>query len=937
MPNVDLHVATSVASYSMRPTILGSSVVVFCAILLGPVRTSSKFKSCLDASFCRRFRSWKDRADRPLLEVVHADSPIEDLYTGAVTAGFKVRSLQETAPNYGIQLIFPRDIPYIRFQVDDISNSSGRRRFRIPEGDIASEQRIPHGTIKSRLTSDYGEALSVFSLPGKYRVEVVHKNFAIKVLNEKGEPVIVINSKNFFAFEKFRTHTGDICLDGTTDDMSCNTHADTSGLWTETFAGFVDSKPRGPSAVGLDVEFIEADSVFGLPEHTLPFNLPVFSESSSSAAEATPDYEEIRFFNGDIFNHPAHSKAALYGSIPMITALHKSGASASGLVWLNPSETYVALTRRNEVAKNIETTWVSETGIIDLLILTGPTPSAVLEQYHAFSGKSPLPPVFAIGFHQSKWGYESQEDVEQVSSNFETHKVPLDVLWMDIQHTEGNRYFTWNAHYSDPLGLANSVGSLGRKLVAIVDPHIKVDSSYSVYSSAKGIDAFVKNGDTNTDFQGECWPGTSSYMDFFRSDVREFWAGLFNYSTYNGSSRNLYIWNDMNEPSVFNGPEMSMPRTALHGNGSVEHREIHNIYGQLFHRSTFEGLIARDGPENRRRPFVLSRSFFVGSHRYGPIWTGDNQASWEFLKLSVSMLLSLAVSGQSFSGADVGGFEGDPSKELFIRWHQLGAMAYPFYRCHSTLKSKRREPWSFDAETLDIVRANIETRYALLPYWYTAFALHSLDNKPIIRPLWFDFMSDTNTFRDYTATEEEMLVGESILVRPVLTEGSSSVNVYLPGEGEVWYDFAEPEMDAVNGMQRMQVEVDLQRIPVYIRGGSIIPMKLQKRSSTEMMKNDPISLRIFLKNSQATGLLYLDDEDSMKYLDSGDYALVRINYKEGVVTCEKISGNRDIHEIRIDRIEIYGEQRAEKLRVSPELRFTSKPVFYSGMCRAAKE
>lgn len=894
---------------------------------------SAKFKGCHKSAFCTRYRAWKDRSERPVISVSKVVEPIDDHNSCDAHALILLSSSAESEPNYKVELTFPRASGYFRVLIDDATNAANHPRFRLPHEDLVHTDPCEPGTVRALVVTDFREELTVFTVPGSYRVEVVHPSFAIRVYNREDQLIQVINSKNFFAFEKLRMSTGDQCLEGTSLDMSCNSEIDPSSLWSESFYGFTDAKRYGPSAVGLDIEILNSDAVFGLPEHTLPFNLPVFIESPSShAAVSRVPYEEIRFFNADVFMHALDSQAAIYGSIPMLTSIHASGSYASGLVWLNPSETFVALVRRADALSNVESTFVSESGVIDFLVFTGPSPENILLSFHDFTGKAPLPPSFAVGFHQSKWGYESESEVMKIEAKFTENEIPLDVLWLDIQHTNGNRYMTWNDQYAHPEDLANTVSKNGRKLVAIVDPHIKKDLTYHVYQRGFENDVFIKTEDGSQDFEGQCWPGASAYMDFTRSDVRAFWAALFKYDTYVGSSPNLYIWNDMNEPSVFNGPEMSLPRGTLHNKGTVEHREVHNIYGQYYHRSTFEALLGRDGPETRRRPFVLSRAFFVGSHRYGPIWTGDNQATWGFLKISVPMLLSLAISGQSFAGADVGGFVGDPSSELFVRWHQLGAMAYPFYRCHSTLESKYREPWVFGDSVMGIVKSAIQTRYSLLPYWYTAFALHLIDSRPIIRPLWFDFMADPRTVSESIATEEQIMVGDAMLIRPVLEPGVNSVDVYLPGQEETWFDFFDPETGAVYGGKRMTVPVDLNLVPTFVRGGSIIPLKLTKRRSVDQMKYDPISLRIYVKNNKASGVVYLDDEETMAYADSGDFALIKVTYDAGTLTSERIKGNRQVTEIAIDKIEIFGDLEATIINAAPELQIQTEPVFNRGIC-----
>lgn len=392
----------------------------------------------------------------------------------------------------------------------------------------------------------------------------------------------------------------------------------------------------------------------------------------------------------------------------------------------------------------------------------------------------------------------------------------------------------------------------------------------------------------------------------------------------------------MNEPSVFRGPELSMPRGLVHGQG-IEHRELHNLYGMYFHRSTHEALLMRDAG-NPRRPFVLSRSFFAGSHRYGPIWTGDNQASWEFLRTSVSMLLSLSISGLSFTGADVGGFEGHPSKELYIRWHQLGAMAYPFYRCHSTKDSPRREPWMFDSETLDIVRSAIESRYTMLPYWYAAFARYALDGLPIIRPLWFDHLGDSNTFHDSIATEEQIMVGDSILVRGVYEPEQKETEIYLPNIGEQWFDLNDGNLKPFNGGQRITRPVTLRSIPVFVKAGSIIPLKLTKRLSTDEMEHDPFSLKIYLKNDKAVGWLYVDDGDSMKYVTDEDFTLIQLTYSKKELKCIHVRGKRDMSEINFDKIEIFdGLENDHPIEIQKKTHQVVRSIGCAGVCEADKD
>ncbi|RYY33284.1 alpha-glucosidase, partial [archaeon] len=320
----------------------------------------------------------------------------------------------------------------------------------------------------------------------------------------------------------------------------------------------------------------------------------------------------------------------------------------------------------------------------------------------------------------------------------------------------GKRYFTWDNHlFPKPDEMQNRLAARGHKMVTIVDPHIKRDSGYRVHSEASAKGLYVRNS-AGQEYDGWCWPGSSSYLDFTNPMTRDWWASQFALDKYAGSTQNLYIWNDMNEPSVFNGPEVSMNKDAKSIDG-VEHREWHNLYGFYQHWATGEGL-RRRSPGGNTRPFVLSRSFFAGSQRFGAIWTGDNDASWSHLAVSAPMLLAISTAGLGFAGADVGGFFNNPSTELLIRWYQAGAFQ-PFFRGHAHIDTARREPWLFGPDVLSALRDAVRTRYTYLPMWYTLFhEAHTTGVAPM-RPLWMEFPSDTKTFD----MDDQWLVGSDLL------------------------------------------------------------------------------------------------------------------------------------------------------------------------------
>jgi len=517
--------------------------------------------------------------------------------------------------------------------------------------------------------------------------------------------------------------------------------------------------------------------------------------------------------------------------------------------------------------------------------------------------------------------------------------LPYDVLWLDIEHTDGKRYFTWDKrNFEDPHEMIEDIASRGRKMVTIVDPHIKVDDQYSVYKNMplwtqkptkKEIDdpadkvpedwdmrkeladpAAVQPAEWNeaedgqwnpgmianpayrgvwkprripdphggtVDFDGWCWPGNSKYPDFTSPKVRKYWAEQFAFDKYGGSSPNLFTWNDMNEPSVFNGPQVTMPYDAIQ-EGNVEHRNSHNLYGMYLQRATFEGHLHR-APD--QRPFILSRAFYAGTHRYGAIWTGDNFALWSHYERAVPMLLSLSIVGLSFTGADVGGFFKHPDKALITRWHQFGSLAYPFYRSHAHLETPRREPWMYnDDEVLDRIREAGRERYSFMPLWYTGFAEHTFQGLPIVRPIWFDHMSDTSTYM-MEAQNREIIVGKALLVVASLDPAKEKETaVYLPAPDQ-WYDYwTGTRLNA--GLHMVPNTWD--HVPMYIRAGSIVSKKARARRSTTAQRLDPYTLHVYTNEArEARGALYVDDGNTNAYL-RGEYDYSEWRFADGALT-----------------------------------------------------
>ncbi|XP_048884257.1 neutral alpha-glucosidase AB [Brienomyrus brachyistius] len=637
---------------------------------------------------------------------------------------------------------------------------------------------------------------------------------------------------------------------------------DEPGMWEETFKSHTDSKPNGPSSIGLDFSLPGVEHVYGIPEHADDLKL-----------KTTDGGDPYRLYNLDVFQYELYNPMALYGSVPVL--LSHSPQRTMGIFWLNAAETWVDISS-NTAGKTVfgkmldyvqgasetpqtDVRWMSESGIIDVFIMLGPKPADVFAQYASLTGTQSFPPLSALGYHQCRWNYNDQEDVRAVDAGLDEHDIPYDFIWLDIEHTDGKRYFTWDSNkFSQPREMLQGLMDKKRKMVAIVDPHIKVDSGYKIHNEIRAKDFYIKNKD-GADYEGWCWPGSAGYPDFTRPDMRAWWASMFAYDQYEGSMENLYTWNDMNEPSVFNGPEVTMHKDAIH-QGAWEHRDVHNLYGFYVQMATAEGLIQRSG--GVERPFVLTRAFFAGSQRLGAVWTGDNAAEWGHLKISIPMCLSLGLVGISFCGADVGGFFKAPSTELLVRWYQTGAYQ-PFFRAHAHVDTPRREPWLFGPENTAVIREAIRQRYGLLPYWYQLFYHAHRTGQPIMRPLWVEYPEDAATF----TMDDQFLLGRDLLVHPVTEEGARGVTAYLPGRGEVWYDVHTFQKH--NGAQNLYIPVTISSIPVFQRGGSIIPRKLRIRRSTSCMENDPYTLFVALSPQRtAEGELYIDDGHTFAYKEN---------------------------------------------------------------------
>lgn len=668
----------------------------------------------------------------------------------------------------------------------------------------------------------------------------------------------------------------------------------------------------------MDISFPGYEHVFGIAEHAGPLSL---KETRGGSDKYTEPY---RLYNSDVFEYEMDSPMTLYGAIPFMQAQKKD--STVGVFWLNAAETWIDITKASSIVNPLslgvlgktttQTHWISESGLLDVFVFLGPTPQDVIGAYADLTGYTALPQQFAIAYHQCRWNYVTDTDVKDVDRKFDKHHIPYDVIWLDIEYTDGKKYFTWDPlTFGDPAGMLKQLDEHERKLVAIIDPHIKNEGGYKIVDEMKSKSLAVNNKDASI-YEGWCWPGSSHWIDCFNPAARKWWAGLFQYSKFLGSAKNLHIWNDMNEPSVFNGPETTMPKDNLHYD-NWEHRDVHNIYGHSLINATYEGLLARDKAEEKRnvRPFILTRSFYSGTQRYAAMWTGDNLAEWSHLEASIPMTLSMGISGYPFAGADVGGFFGNPDKELLTRWYQAGIF-YPFFRAHAHIDTRRREPYLAGEPYTEIIAQAIRLRYSLLPAWYTAFHEASVTGAPVIRPNYYVFPGDEKGF----AIDNQLYIGNTgLLARPVTTPGTKHAKIYLANK-EKYYDYFD--FWTYEGPGEVYLNAPLETIPLLMQGGHIIPRRDRPRRSSGLMKFDPFTLVIVLGHAgDADGTLYLDDGESFDY-NEGAYLHRKFTYRSATaaLTSEDLAVPskktkeylKSMELVRVEKIIVVGAPEAWK-------------------------
>lgn len=499
----------------------------------------------------------------------------------------------------------------------------------------------------------------------------------------------------------------------------------------------------------------------------------------------------------------------------------------------------------------------------------------IIKSYTYLTGRMPLPPKWALGYQQNRYSYYPENEVMRVAHTLREKRIPADGITLDIHYMDKYQLFTWNkGRFPNPAAMNAELNKLGFKTTVIVDPGIKVEKGAPAYESGLKDDVYIKYSDGEP-YTGQVWPGWCNFTDFTSVKGRNWWHKQVGFFARSGVSG---IWNDMNEISTWG---QKMPDNVLfdYDGRQTNHLEAHNIYGLEMARSSYEG--ARE--QFKERPFILSRSGYAGLQRYSALWTGDNRAEEDHMLQGVRMLSSLGISGISFSAMDIGGFTGNPTVGLYTKWMELGAFI-PYYRNHTGLNTKSAEPWTFGEDVLDVTRNYISLRYQLLPYIYSAFYESTQTGMPVMRSLAINYTFDPKVLSADFQNQYEF--GNGLMIAP-FDSGKDYGKVYFP-EGN-WYDLYTDAPE--KGNQEKPVALSVNKLPVYVKGASIIPMQSLTQTTAEQ-PTDTLSIHLYNGDTANSFVYYEDDGKSFDY-QKGDFykRAITFNPVQHSITFGKADGN----------------------------------------------
>jgi alpha-glucosidase len=601
--------------------------------------------------------------------------------------------------------------------------------------------------------------------------------------------------------------------------------------------GHVINADHKPMMHDAGSQAIAATKKLGFDEH--------FYGLGEKAARLDKRRGQFTMWNTDAFGYKEGTDP-LYQSIPFYIGWEHG--DAYGIFYDNSYRTHFDMGANSQEFVSFQ----AEGGAMDYYFFRGPSIKKILGRYAELTGHMPLPPMWSLGHQQSRYSYYPDRLVEQVVERYRKDDLPLDAIHLDIHYMNGYRVFTWDPErFPNPKAMTDRLRRQGVKVVTIVDPGIKIDPGYSAYDQGKAADYFLKRKDGKM-WVGKVWPGEAAFVDYTIDAAARWWGDLFRAYTDQGVAG---IWLDMNEPSDFiDQTGTSQMDVVMHDGGARSTlAKGRNQFALHMARATYQGL-ERLRPDER--PFLLTRAGYAGIQRWAALWTGDNTASWEHFGVSIPMFQSVGLSGEPFVGADVGGFIGRTDGELLTRWYQVGFLT-PFFRNHAELSGYDHEPWRFGKYYEDIIRKYLKLRYRLLPFLYARMEEAHRTGVPVFRPLLLNFQNDAETLN----IDDEFMIGDDLLVAPILKPGATARRLYLP-QGQ-WFDYWTGT--EYRGEQMIRVEAPLEIVPMFVRGGAILPLGPEMNWVGEKSSN-PITFHVYPdRNGRALASLYEDDGISMGY------------------------------------------------------------------------
>ncbi|AAS50540.1 AAR173Cp [Eremothecium gossypii ATCC 10895] len=853
-----------------------------CALLLQQLADAfdeGVLRKCNESGVCHRNRHYGEKIASSGAVYYTVDWDSLELFTSGHTVQGKITKRLPRGKDKGsIALPFTLDVlenSLVRLRIDEDRDVTGLPEILSPRRyNGTSDWMFEDGVVlrasacnQSTAIVGDGKKMVIENSDDEVKVELFQNPFKLDVYHHD-KLLVTINDRSFLNLEHWR-------LPRTNYQNSLPEESDYDSFYDNFHGAGNDTLPFGPESVALDVTLHGFKNVYGIPEH-----------ADSLKLRDTSGGEPYRLFNADCFEYPVKSTSPMYGSIPLMVS--HAPHSSVGLFWVNSADTWIDV---NYSENNVKTHWMSEAGVLDIIILLQESPAKVTESYTNITGKPAFPPISALGYHQCRWNYNDEQDLMTVNNEMDKAEMPLDFLWLDIEYTDEKKYFTWKKDaFPDPLGLFQKLANITRNLVTIIDPHLKLN--YNLTDIMVANDGAIKNS-TGQPFIGECWPGTSIWIDTFSPVAKNLWASF--YHNFVEGAKNLFIWNDMNEMAVFDGIESTAPRDAI-VHGGFEHRAVHNLYGMTVHQASYQGLRERYAEDNKR-PFLLTRSYSAGSQRTAAGWSGDAVGTWDYLKITIPIILANNIVGMPFFGGDVPGFTGDPDPVLTVRWYQAG-MWFPLFRGHGHKDTKRREPYLLEEPYKSIVRDVLRARYALLPTLYTAFHESNATGVPIINPMFYEKPDLEEAFD----IDDQFYLGRSgLLVKPVVNNSTTTTVFFPPGR---YYDYFTLETFAITDAKRLTIDTPLSKIPAYLESGKLIVTRDRYRRTTKLMERDPYTLVVAPDDeNKAYGVQYIDDGATFAYQD-GRYVKVEYSYFESGMSAKILKTTDELKDLMIEKIVI---------------------------------